>query len=149
VDADRPHAWRYRDYVIRSINTDKPYDQFLTEQLAGDELAAGKDAAAAAELWIATGLHRCGPVHMVSGNLDGEVLRQEKLTEMVNGVGSTFLGLTMGCARCHDHKFDPISAGDYYRLQAFSRHSLDRSSTPTWTSRPPRSARAERRRRTH
>ena len=119
VDADRPHAWRYRDYVIRSFNADKPYDQFLTEQLAGDELAAGKDAASAAELWIATGLHRCGPVHMVSGNLDADVLRQEKLTEMVNGVGSAFLGLTMGCARCHDHKFDPISAGDYYRLQAF------------------------------
>jgi uncharacterized protein DUF1553/uncharacterized protein DUF1549 len=119
VDADRPQAWRYRDYVIRSFNDDKPYDRFLTEQIAGDELAAGKDAAAAREVWIATGLHRCGPVHMVSGNLDADVLRQEKLTEMVNGVGSTFLGLTVGCARCHDHKFDPISAGDYYRLQAF------------------------------
>ena len=119
LDADRPHAWRYRDYVIRSLNADKPYDRFITEQVAGDELATGKDAASAAELWIATGLHRCGPVHMVSGNLDGDVLRQEKLTEMVNGVGGAFLGLTVGCARCHDHKFDPISAGDYYRLQAF------------------------------
>ncbi len=119
LDAERPHAWRYRDYVIKSFNDDKPYDQFVTEQIAGDELAAGKDAKEAAELWIATGMHRCGQVHVVSGNLDADVLRQEKLTEMVNGVGTAFLGLTVGCARCHDHKFDPISAGDYYRLQAF------------------------------
>ena len=119
MDADRPHAWRYRDYVARSFNDDKPYDRFLTEQLAGDEIAAGKDPATAAELWVATGIHRAGQVHVVGGNLDREVLRQERLTEMVNGVGSAFLGLTVGCARCHDHKFDPFSAGDYYRLQAF------------------------------
>jgi hypothetical protein len=119
LDAERPQAWRYRDYVIDAFNSDKPYDQFVTEQIAGDELAAGRDAKEAAELWIATGLHRCGQVHVVGGNLDTAVIRQEKLTEMVNGVGSAFLGLTVGCARCHDHKFDPISAGDYYRLQAF------------------------------
>ncbi len=118
-DSERPHAWRYRDYVIKSFNDDKPYDRFLTEQLAGDELAAGKEPKAAAELWVATGMHRCGPAHMVVGNLDSEVLRQERLVEMVNGVGTAFLGLTVGCARCHDHKFDPFSAGDYYRLQAF------------------------------
>jgi hypothetical protein len=64
-------------------------------------------------------MHRCGPVHMVSGNLDGDAIRQELLTEMVNGVGATFLGLTFACCRCHDHKFDALSAGDYYRLQAF------------------------------
>jgi hypothetical protein len=119
LDAERPHAWRYRDYVVKSFNDDKPYDRFLTEQIAGDELAAGKEPREAAELWIATGMHRCGQVHVVSGNLDQDVLRQERLTEMVNGVGSAFLGLTVGCARCHDHKFDPFSAGDYYRLQAF------------------------------
>lgn len=119
LDAERPHAWRYRDYVVNSFNTDKPYDQFVTEQIAGDLLAAGKDARTVADLWVATGLHRCGPVHIVSGNLDEAVLRQERLTEMVNGVGAAFLGLTVGCARCHDHKFDPFSAGDYYRLQAF------------------------------
>ena len=119
LDADRPQAWRYRDYVIKSFNDDKPYDRFVLEQVAGDELAAGKDAKEAAELWIATGMHRCASVHMVSGNLDEDMIRQEKLLEMVNGVGSAFLGLTVGCARCHDHKFDPISAGDYYRLQAF------------------------------
>ena len=119
ADSDRPHAWRYRDYVARSCNDDKPYDRFLIEQLAGDELAAGKDPRAAAELWIATGLHRCGPVHLVGGNLDAEVIRQEVLTEYVQGVGAAVLGLTVNCARCHDHKFDPISQGDYYRLQAF------------------------------
>ena len=119
MDADRPHAWRYRDYVVKSFNDDKPYDRFLTEQIAGDELAAGKNPREVAELLIATGLHRCGQVHMVSGNLDTEMVRQEVLTEMVNGLGSAVLGLTIGCARCHDHKFDPISAGDYYRMQAF------------------------------
>ncbi|HEX4607066.1 MAG TPA: DUF1549 and DUF1553 domain-containing protein [Urbifossiella sp.] len=119
ADGERPHAWRYRDYVIRSLNADKPYDVFLTEQLAGDELAAGKPPREAADLWVATGMHRCGSVHMVGGNLDGDALRQELLTEMVNGVGSAFLGLTLACARCHDHKFDPLSQGDYYRLQAF------------------------------
>ena len=82
-------------------------------------LAAGKDARANADLWVATGLHRCGPIHLVSGNLDAEVGRQEVLTEMVMGVGSAFLGLTMNCARCHDHKFDPVSQADYYRLEAF------------------------------
>ncbi len=119
LDVERPQAWRYRDYVIASFNADKPYDQFVAEQIAGDELAAGKDPRAAADLWIATGLHRCGQVHIVSGNLESDVLRQERLTEIVNGVGSVFLGLTVGCARCHDHKFDPVSQGDYYRLQAF------------------------------
>ncbi len=119
ADGERPHAWRYRDYVVRSFNADKPYDAFLTEQIAGDELAKGKDPREAADLWAATGLHRCGPVHMVSGNLDREVIRQELLTEMVSGLSSSVLGLTIACARCHDHKFDPISQGDFYRLQAF------------------------------
>jgi hypothetical protein len=118
LDAERPHAWRYRDYVVKSFSADKPYDRFLTEQLAGDELAGG-DAREKSELLIATGMHRCGPVHMVGGNIEADVLRQEVLTEMVNGVGATFLGLTFACCRCHDHKFDALSAGDYYRLQAF------------------------------
>ncbi len=119
TNGDRPHAWRYRDYVVRSLNDDKPYDRFLTEQLAGDELAQGKDPKEAADLWIATGFNRCGPVHMVSGNVDKEVARQEVLTEMTNGIGAAVLGVTMGCARCHDHKFDPIRQDDYYSLQAF------------------------------
>lgn len=119
ADAERPQAWRYRDYVVRALNSDKPYDRFLTEQVAGDLLAAGKDPRTVPDLWFATGLHRCGPVHLVGGNVDVEANRQEVLTEMVNGLGSAVLGLTIGCARCHDHKFDPLSLGDYYRLQAF------------------------------
>jgi hypothetical protein len=118
-DSERPSAWRYRDYVVKSFNDDKPFDRFILEQLAGDEFAAGKDVRAHADLWIATGMNRCGPVHVVSGNLDAEIVRQEVLTEMVMGIGSAFLGLTLNCARCHDHKFDPISQADYYGLEAF------------------------------
>jgi hypothetical protein len=119
ADMERPHAWRYRDYVIHSFNADKPYDQFVTEQIAGDVMARGKDPRACVELLVASGFHRCGPVHLISGNVDPEINRQEVLTEMTNGVGAAFLGLTIGCARCHDHKFDPVSQADYYRLQAF------------------------------
>jgi hypothetical protein len=119
MDAERPHAWRYRDYVVNSLNADKPYDVFLTEQIAGDLLAKGKPNKEAAELRVATGMHRCGPIHLVSGNVDPEETRQEKLIEMVNGFGAAVLGLTMACTRCHDHKFDPLTQGDYFRLQAF------------------------------
>jgi len=124
-DRERPQAWRYRDYVVRAFNEDKPFDRFLTEQLAGDLLAGPTVTAVAgsgkaeANLLIAAGLHRCGPVHQTSGNLDPVMNRQEVLTEVTTGVAAAFLGLTMGCARCHDHKFDPISQADYYRLQAF------------------------------
>ncbi|HLW65835.1 MAG TPA: DUF1549 and DUF1553 domain-containing protein [Gemmataceae bacterium] len=119
ADSERPHAWHYRDYVIRSFNEDKPYNQFVTEQIAGDFLAKDREPRAVADDWIATGLHRCGPVHMTSGNTDPELNRQEVLTEMVNGLSSAVLGLTMACTRCHDHKFDPLTQADYYRLQAF------------------------------
>jgi hypothetical protein len=119
MDGDRPHAWRYRDYVVRSFNDDKPYSVFLAEQIAGDLLAKGKSGAEAAELQVATGFHRCGPVHLVSGNVDPEETRQEKIIEMVNGLGSAVLGLTLACTRCHDHKFDPLTQGDYFRLAAF------------------------------
>jgi hypothetical protein len=116
LDADRPNAWRYRDYVVSSFNDDKSYFDFVREQIAGDEFG---DAKSKPERLIATGFLRCGPVHVVSGNLDSAVVRQEVLTEMVAGVGSAVLGLTLGCARCHDHKFDPLSQGDYYRLEAY------------------------------
>jgi hypothetical protein len=119
VDGERPHAWRYRDYIIRCLNEDRPFDRFLIEQVAGDELARGQDPQQARELLIASGFNRCGPVHLVAGNTDPDVNRQEVLTEMTGGLGTAFLGLTVNCARCHDHKFDPFSQADYYRLQSF------------------------------
>jgi hypothetical protein len=119
ADGDRPHAWRYRDYVARSFNTDKPYDRFLTEQLAGDELAAGKDPRTVEDLWVASGLHRCGPIHLISGNVDPEMVQQEIRIEYLQGLSAAVFGLTFNCARCHDHKFDPVSQADYYRLEAF------------------------------
>jgi hypothetical protein len=117
ADGERTQAWRYRDYVVRSFNADKPYDRFVTEQLAGDLLA--KSTSEAPNLLVAAGFNRCGPIHQVSGNIDPIEVRRELLNEMTAGVGATFLGLTINCARCHDHKFDPISQKDYYRLEAF------------------------------
>ena len=113
LDLERPQAWRYRDYVIRAFQKDKPYDRFVKEQIAGDELYPGNTDAL-----IATGFHRAGPIHLVSGNLDKEESRQEVLVEMTAGISAAFMGLTVGCARCHNHKFDPILQSDYYRLQA-------------------------------
>lgn len=113
TDAERVHAWRYRDYVIRAFNDDKPYSRFVQEQIAGDELFPGDS-----EALIATGFHRAGPIHLVGGNQDPEMTRQEVLTEMTGAIGSVYLGLTVGCARCHNHKFDPIPQSDYYKLQA-------------------------------
>lgn len=126
LDGERVHAWRYRDYVIRSFNDDKPYDRFVLEQLAGDELAADADPRKVAELWIATGMHRTGPAHVVGGNTDREMIRYERLTETLTGFSSAFLGLTLQCARCHDHKFDPISQKDYFSLEAFFAATVER-----------------------
>ncbi len=113
IDGDRTHSWRYRDYVIDSFNRDKPYDRFVKEQLAGDEIFPGNK-----EALIATGYLRAGQEHLVAGNIDPEVSREEVLTEIATSVGQTFLGMTVNCARCHNHKFDPILQADYYRLQA-------------------------------
>ncbi len=113
LDVLRPQAWRYRDYVVASFNHDKPYDQFIKEQIAGDELFAGNK-----EALIATGFHRAGPIHLVGGNQDEEANRQEFVSEMAGAIGSVFMGVTVGCAKCHNHKFDPITQADYYRLQA-------------------------------
>jgi hypothetical protein len=112
-DGDRPHAWRYRDYVIRAFNTGKPYNRFIREQIAGDEMFPGdRDAL------IATGYLRAGSEHITSGNIDPEESRQEVLTEIATNVGQAFLGMTINCARCHNHKFDPILQKDFYALQA-------------------------------
>jgi hypothetical protein len=114
MDGDRPDAWRYRDWVVQALNDDMPYDRFLTLQIAGDEAEPGSIPAL-----IATGFGRCGPREVVSGNIDPAVKRQGELTEITSTVGSVFLGLTMGCARCHDHKFDALPTTDYYRMQSF------------------------------
>ncbi len=109
-DIDRPHAWRYRDYVINSFNQDKPYDQFIREQLANDQIVPGS-----AQGLIPTGFCRNGPT---VDNADNEETRMDELDDMVTTTSSVFLGLTVGCARCHDHKYDPIPQRDYYRMQA-------------------------------
>jgi hypothetical protein len=112
ADDPRPSAWRYRDYVIRSFNSDKPYNRFVKEQLAGDEIAPGD-----ADALIATGFLRHPPEEFNAVNL--EQRRQEILNDITDTTAAAFLGVTLGCARCHDHKFDPIKQTDYYRLQAF------------------------------
>ncbi len=111
-DETRPNIWRYRDYVIQSFNSDKPYDRFMKEQIAGDELYPNDPAAL-----VATGFNRHFPDESNARNLMQR--RQEILNDITDTVSSAFLGLTYGCARCHDHKFDPILQKDYYRLQAF------------------------------
>ncbi|MFO0952295.1 MAG: DUF1549 and DUF1553 domain-containing protein [Isosphaeraceae bacterium] len=114
LDAERPDAWRYRDWVVNALNQDMPYDRFLTLQIAGDEAQPGDTVGL-----IATGFGRSGPREVVGGNVDPLVKRQSELTEVTGTVGSVFLGLTLGCARCHDHKFDALPTTDYYRLQSF------------------------------
>jgi hypothetical protein len=111
-DGDKPHAWRYRDYVIQSFNDDKPYDQFVIEQLAGDELPAPT-----ADSLIATGYYRLGlwddePADRLQAKYDS-------FDDIVATTAQTFLGLTLNCARCHDHKIDPLPQRDYYALLAF------------------------------
>jgi hypothetical protein len=109
-DYERPHAWYYRDYVIDSFNADKPYDRFLVEQLAGDEIAPDRF-----ETLVATGFCRNGPT---VGNQVLEKNRYDELDDVISTTAEVFLGLTLGCARCHDHKYDPISQRDYYTMLA-------------------------------
>ena len=111
-DKVRPHAWRYRDYVIRSLNADKPYDRFVQEQIAGDELWPDDP-----EAWIATGFARLGSWDGMSKEPAQQ--RQDFLNDATDAMGAAFLGVTLGCARCHDHKYDVITQRDYYRVQAF------------------------------
>jgi hypothetical protein len=111
-DYVRPNAWRYRDWVIDALNRDVPLDEFVRLQIAGDELVPGDPASA-----IATGFLLCGP-DMPDIN-DQDERRHSFLNDMAGTVGSVFLGLQVGCAQCHNHKFDPISQADFYRLRAF------------------------------
>ncbi|MBL8814611.1 MAG: PSD1 domain-containing protein [Planctomyces sp.] len=110
TNRERPNAWPYRDYVIRSLNEDKPYHQFLREQLAGDSIGVPE----------ATGYLVAGPYDIVkSPDINLTLMqRQNELDDMISTTSSVFVGLTVGCARCHNHKFDPISQKDYYGLQA-------------------------------
>ena len=118
-DFVRPHAWHYRDYVIASFNQDKPYDTFVREQLAGDEINRDDFFS-----WVATGFCRNGPT---VGNQTLEKNRYEELHDVISVTSEVFLGLTIGCARCHDHKFDPISQADYYSLLAIFHTTGKRS----------------------
>jgi hypothetical protein len=113
-DRHIPDAWRYRDYVIAALNDDKPFDRFVVEQIAGDEVAPDDP-----ECLAASTFHRLGPVRRNAGNPDIALSRNEVLTERTDIIGSAFLGLTVGCARCHNHKLEPIAQKDYYRLQAY------------------------------
>ncbi len=115
-------TWRYRDYVIQAFNDDLPFDRFAREQLAGDELP-GDDPARLVAAWF----HRLGPVRRNAGNQRVAGSRNEVLTEETNAIGSVFLGLTISCARCHDHMFDPIRQTDYYRLEAFLAAARERN----------------------
>jgi len=116
IDGERPTAWRYRDYVIRAFTHDKPYDEFVLEQLAGDEMQR-RPGGRENEGLIALGFLRMGPWERDT-NFDAQ-LRLDWLNEMAGTTSQAFLGLTVGCARCHDHKYDPIPQKDFYRLQAF------------------------------
>lgn len=108
------NAWRYRDYVVRSFNHDKPFDQFVLEQLAGDLLAEEPDDESNYDRIIATGFLSLGP--KVLAEVDETKMEMDIVDEQVETVGRAFMGLTLGCARCHDHKFDPIRTDDYYAL---------------------------------
>ena len=116
-DKMREHAWRYRDYVIRSLNEDKPYARFVAEQIAGDALEPVTLEGIAATGFLVAGPYDEAGNTSVSVSLKARI-REEEMEDIIAAVGQTFLGVTANCARCHDHKFDPISQTDYYRLKA-------------------------------
>jgi hypothetical protein len=122
-DTYRPNAWRYRDYVIRSFNDDKPYDRFVTEQLAGDEIAPDDP-----DVIVATGYLRHWPYEYNQRDVPKQWA--DILSDITDVTGDALLGLSVGCAKCHDHKFDPILQSDYYRLEAFFAPMLPRDDVP-------------------
>ena len=122
-DEFRPQAWRFRDYVVASLNADKPFDQFLIEHLAGDELLSGPpDSDADQQALLATGYLRLGP-HDNAAPLFNEQdrSRAELLADLTETTGSAFLGLTLSCCRCHDHKTEPLLQADHFRVREIGR----------------------------
>jgi mono/diheme cytochrome c family protein len=138
------NAWRYRDYVVRSFNADKPFDQFIREQLAGDQLEASSEDVRN-ELLTATGFLSIGPKVLAEVNMPK--MRMDIVDEQIDTVGRVFLGMTFGCARCHDHKFDPIDTADYYGLAGIfkSTRTMDTyTKVAKWHEHPLKSAEATR-----
>jgi len=132
-----PNAWRYRDWVVRMINQDLPIDQFIVQQLAGDLLPVPDDEQQVGDLLTATGMLVIGPKMLAEQDKDKMII--DIVDEQVDTVGRTMLGLTVGCARCHDHKFDPIAARDYYALAGifYSTQSMaNRDFVSKWMERP-------------
>jgi hypothetical protein len=124
-DLPRPHAWRYRQWVIDALNADMPYDEFTLQQLAGDLIAG-----ASSDCLAATGFHR-NTLTNREGGVDREEDRVKQTVDRTNTTGTVWLGLTMGCAQCHSHKYDPISQREYYGLYAFF-NSLEERDIPAW-----------------
>jgi hypothetical protein len=132
TDSERKYAYKYRDYVIRSLNADKPWDAFLREQLAGDELLTPPYtnlSPGQADLLAATGFLRMAPDGTGEGGVDPAVARNDVLAETLKIVSSSLLGLTVGCAQCHNHRYDPIPQTDYYRVRAIFEPAYD---TQNW-----------------
>lgn len=128
-DEFRPEMWRYRDYVVRSFNTDKPFSQFVREQLAGDELVGTEPVTAAdVDALVATGFLRLGQWDSTAAIFQEEPrLQAEIQADLTNTTASAFLGLTMSCCQCHDHKYDPLSHADHFRLRAFFASATPRN----------------------
>jgi len=128
ADPERAWAWKYRDWVIQSLNDDKPFDEFIREQLAGDEMVRPPYAELPSEdiaKLIATGFLRMAPDGTGGGADDAELAKNEVIAETIKVVSSSLLGLTVGCAQCHDHRYDPIPQSDYYRMRAIFEPAYD------------------------
>ena len=125
------HAWRYRDYLIDAFNRDVPFDQFITEQLAGDLLSDGKSLAEANRLKVATGFLALGPKLLAEP--DPVKMEMDMIDEQLDVVGQAFMAITIGCARCHDHMSDPITTAEYYGMAGIfkSTKSMDEIKRPT------------------